>query len=121
MAIIGNIPYFQTNPDRSYLVTTIHGFNRRFSLQHSSTNPTFLYFPEVTVDMSFHTQLGLDVDWANGKSSDICRAVVRWRSGTGSTWEWNGGVSGTTTTTFRALFLVQLGFWKMLLPSGKLT
>ena len=102
--------------DRSYLATTIHGFNRRFSLQHSSTNPTF---PEVTVDMSFHTQLGLDVDWANGKS-----LYVRHLQGSGAVEEWNRQHLGACVErwsfghdnlTFRALFLVQLGFWKMLL------
>ena len=44
----------------------------------------FLYFPEVTVDMSFHTQLGLDVDWANGKS-----LYVRHLQGSGAVEEWN--------------------------------
>jgi hypothetical protein len=81
------------------------------------------------VDMSFHTQLGLDVDWANGKS-----LYVRHLQGTGGVSggveefqlveEWNRQHLGACVErwsfghdnlTFRALFLVQLGFWKMLL------
>ena len=34
--------------------------------------------------MSFHTQLGLDVDWANGKS-----LYVRHLQGSGAVEEWN--------------------------------
>jgi len=84
--------------DRSYLATTIHGFNRRFSLQHSSTNPTFLR-SQWTCPSTLSWGLTLTGPMASRCTSDICRAVVRWRSGTGSTWEraWNAGVSGTTT------------------------
>lgn len=45
--------------------------------------PKFFEF-NVTVDMSFHTQLGLDVDWANGKS-----LYVRHLQGSGAVEEWN--------------------------------
>ena len=38
---------------------------------------------QVTVDMSFHTQLGLDVDWANGRSLYVRHLQA------GAVEEWN--------------------------------
>ena len=76
------------------------------------------------MDMSFHTQLGLDVDWANGKS-----LYVRHLQGSGAVEEWNRQHLGVERWSFGhhhdnlsgTFFWSQLGFWKMLLPSGKLT
>ena len=44
--------------------------------------PVF-YLGQVTVDMSFHTQLGLDVDWANDKSLYVRHLQA------GAVEEWN--------------------------------